>query len=256
MDTGQKMKKIVRFIAFFVFSTLLVSQSIVDVAKKEQERREKLKGKNAKVVTNADLKAVKRAPAVTIPPAPPAEAAAAEPEEAELPDAQQAERAYDEGAGSPFATEVLPDILLVENPEYALYNPDGQFAEISFGGFLDLDLLARDGPGDDIAIYARRSGTRDGEPIEEGIPAGLEGRAFPSQISYGVLVLSDVGVWIALGSGQGVSSPENFDLGGIPIVHKIRIIFRPLANTTADIKHLQLTPNELTMGIDAVEALH
>ena len=256
MATGQKMKNIMRFLVFFILSTLLVSQSLVDVAKKEQERREKLKGKNAKVVTNADLKTVKRAPAVTIPPAPPAEAAAAEPEEAELPDAQQAERAYDEGGGSPFATEVLPDILLVENPEYALYNPDGQFAEISFGGFLDLDLLARDGPGDDIAVYARRADTKDGQPLEEGLSAGIEGQASPAGILYGVLVLDDRGVWIGLGSGMGINSPEKFDLGGIPIIRKIRIIFRTLANTTADIKPFQLAPMELTMGIDAVEALH
>ena len=59
----QEMKKIVRFISFFILSTLLVSQSVVDVAKKEQERREKLEGKNAKIVTNADLKTVKKAPA-------------------------------------------------------------------------------------------------------------------------------------------------------------------------------------------------
>lgn len=253
------MKKIIRFAAFFVLSTLLASQSLVDISKQEQERREKLKGKNVKVVTNADLKSVKKAAAVSTQAAPPTEAGIGETvggQEPAVPEGQEAERAYDEGGGSLFATGVLPDILLVENPEFALGSPDGQFAEISFGGFLELELVARDGPGDDIAIYARRSGTLDGQPIEEGIPAGLEGRAFPSQLSYGVLVLSDSGEWIALGSGQGVSSPENFDLAGIPIVRKIRIIFRPLANTTADIKPLQLTPNELTMGIDAVEAVH
>ena len=90
---------------------------------------------------------------------------------------------------------------------------------------------------------------------KKGCPTDC-GDGFPRHDSYGVLVLNDSGVWIALGLGMGMSSPEKFDLAGIPIVRKIRIIFRPLANTTADIKPLQLTPNELTMGIDAVESLH
>ena len=47
-----------------VCSFLLLSQSLVDVAKKEKERRAKLKGKSGKVVTNDDLMKVKKKPKV------------------------------------------------------------------------------------------------------------------------------------------------------------------------------------------------
>ena len=42
------------------------SQSLVELARKEKERREKLKGKKTKVVTNADLRKIKIRPAVAI----------------------------------------------------------------------------------------------------------------------------------------------------------------------------------------------
>jgi hypothetical protein len=47
-----------------VCSSLLLSQSLVDVAKKEKERRAKLKGKSGKVVTNEDLTKIKKQPEV------------------------------------------------------------------------------------------------------------------------------------------------------------------------------------------------
>ncbi len=47
-----------------VCSSLLLSQSLVEVAKKEKERRAKLKGKSGKVVTNDDLKKMKKRPEV------------------------------------------------------------------------------------------------------------------------------------------------------------------------------------------------
>ncbi len=43
-----------------VCASLLLSQSLVEVAKKEKERRAKLKGKSGKVVTNDDLNQVKK----------------------------------------------------------------------------------------------------------------------------------------------------------------------------------------------------
>ena len=253
------MKKIVHFIAFFVLSTLLVSQSLVDVAKKEQDRREKLKGKNAKVVTNADLKAVKRAPAVTTPAAPPAEAATAEPEEADLPEAQEAERTYDEGAGSPFATEVLPDTSMIENPDFALGSPDGQYAEISIFGILDLEINARNGAGDDIAIYANRPGTREGMPEspDEGLPSASEETMWVlDKMAYGVMVMGDQGEWEELGVGTAEKNPERFDLGSFSSIKKIRIMFRLYTIPTFQTKPLKQHPGEFTMGVDAVEALH
>jgi hypothetical protein len=246
------MKKIARFIAFFVFSTLLVSQSLVDVAKKEQERREKLKGKNAKVVTNADLKTVKRAPAVTTPAAPPAEAEPAEPEEADLPEAQEAERAYDEGAGSAFATAVLPDSSLVENPEFALSPPDGRFAEIPLYGFLILELSAKNGPGDDIAIYANRRTTS----LESVLPGEEDEPLWTDLMTYGVLGLGAGREWESIGRGSGVNSPEKFDLGSLASVSTIMIIFRYYNEPQAGFKQTKDIVGDYYIGIDAIEALH
>lgn len=261
MDTGQKMKNIVRLIAFFVLSTLLVSQSLVDVAKKEQERREKLKGKNAKVVTNADLKTVKKAPAVTIPPAPPGEAAAAEPEEADMPEAQEAERAYDEGAGSAFATEILLDTAMVENPDFALGSPDGQYAEISLYGSLEVGFTAKNGPGPDIVVHARLAGLEEmAESQEEGIPVGF-GAGMQPEIPpmYGVLVLDDRGIWQAIGKDTGSGRPGRFELGDLASSKRIKIIFLYLDvpdTGTVGAKLWRTSEKEITMGIDAVEALH
>jgi len=59
-------KKIIVGISLPLFLTsVLSSQNLVDLAKKEKERREKLKGQTKKVVTNADLSNIKRGPALT-----------------------------------------------------------------------------------------------------------------------------------------------------------------------------------------------
>ena len=49
-----------------LFVNFLCSQSVVELAKKEKERRAKLKGKTAAVVTNNDLKNLRTGPAVSI----------------------------------------------------------------------------------------------------------------------------------------------------------------------------------------------
>ena len=257
MNTGQKMKNIVRFIAFFVLSTLLASQSLVDVAKKEQERREKLKGQNVKVVTNADLKTAKK-PAVEIPASP---VAAKAPGEAEVSEGQRAEEAYDEGTGSPFATGILPDTSLVENPDFALGAPDGQNAEMSLYGLLELEFAAKNGPGPDIIVHARISGLEEMTASqEEGIPAGYIARMpFAIPPMYGVLVLDDRGVWQAIGKDAGSGSQASFDLGSIPSSKRIRIIFKYLDVPDVGIvgaKPLRISEKEITMGVDAVESLH
>jgi hypothetical protein len=250
------MKKALQFIILFLLPTaLLLSQSLVDVSKKEQERREKLKGKNVKVITNADLKAIKRTPAVTTPAAPTAGAEAAEPPEQEYPNARAEERAYDAGGGSAFATAVLPDTAMVESPESALYSPDGMYAEISVMGFLELELNAKNGPGDDIAIYARWAGAQEGTPDADG--EGMPISAWPyGMSSYGVLVSGDGGEWESIGRGTGKNRPEIFDLGSRTDIKKIRIIFKPDNNPSPLNKPFQLSEKEYTMGIDAVEALH
>ena len=61
-------------VSCFLLSSILYSQSLVEIAQKEKERRAALKGKKAVVVTNADLAKVKRKSAVESPAPPPAEA--------------------------------------------------------------------------------------------------------------------------------------------------------------------------------------
>jgi hypothetical protein len=59
-------KKIIVAISLpLFFTSVLSSQSLVELAKKEKERREKLKNQAKTVVTNADLSNIKRGPALT-----------------------------------------------------------------------------------------------------------------------------------------------------------------------------------------------
>jgi hypothetical protein len=60
-----KLKKIIIGISLPLFlSSILFSQSITEVAKKERERRARLKGLKAVVVTNADLGKIRKRPAL------------------------------------------------------------------------------------------------------------------------------------------------------------------------------------------------
>lgn len=60
------LKRVIAVLSLPLFlSSFLLSQSVVELAKKEKERREKLKGKKTIVVTNYDLKKVKKRPAVS-----------------------------------------------------------------------------------------------------------------------------------------------------------------------------------------------
>lgn len=49
-----------------ICASFLLSQSLVEIAKKEKERRAKLKDTSSKVMTNADLARIKRSPALTV----------------------------------------------------------------------------------------------------------------------------------------------------------------------------------------------
>ena len=248
------MKKIVRLAVLFLLSTFLVSQSLVDVAKKEQERREKLKGKNVKVITNADLKTVRKTAAVStgpVPAAPGETAVSEEPVAQPEPEAGAGTRS----ASAAFATGAVGGTIFVENADAALYSPDGQFAEIGVMGQLDLDLDVRNGAGDDIAVYARLAGLEEAITAydEEGIPMS----AWPGgMFSYGVLALRDDGEWEALGRGVGENWPETFDLGNLTETKRVRIIFKPDNNPSPPNQPFKLAVQSFTMGIDAVEALH
>ncbi len=143
---------------------------------------------------------------------------------------------------SPFARRVLEETSLVTNPEAALNRPDGQVATISINGILDLELIATNGPGDDIAIYASQLGAVEG--------------IWPEMMSYGVLVKEDGGEWVAIGRGAGVKTPETFDLGEIRRINKVRIVFKYFENPELGTKPWRLHGEEYAIGIDAVEALH
>ncbi len=244
------MKTLARLAAFVLLSTTLVSQSLVDVAKKEQERREKLKGKTVKVVTNADLKGIRKAPALTVPAAPPP--SPTQPADIETTDAQEAERAYDKASISSFATGVLPDTSLVENPEFALSAPDGRFAAIPLYGFLALELEAKNGPGDDIAVYANRQVTS----LESALIGEADEPLWTDLMTYGVLGLGPRGEWEAIGRGSGLNSPEKFDLGNLASVSAVMIVFRYYNEPEAGFKQTKAVTGDYFIGIDAVEVLH
>jgi hypothetical protein len=260
-------KAVLAIFGILLCSALFFSQSLVEVAKKEKARREQYKGKSVRVVTNADLKQRAREPSlVTASPKPPpgttiASSSPPEPGAQAPQETQNPESSYQGTQPVGTATAVLPDTLMVENAESALYRPDGKYAEISVMGNLDLELSATNGPGDDIAIYARRSGeAREAQaaPEEEGLPVGLEGDLLPGvPPSYGVLVMGEQGDWEAIGRGAGVKSPERFDLGSIRSIKKIRIVFKYETNPDLALKRYKIAGSQATtMGIDAVEALH
>jgi hypothetical protein len=246
------MKKALSFILISLLSTVfLISQSLVELSKQEKERREKLKGKNVRVVTNADLKSMAKTPAVSLikPEAteekggkPGEPALSAETEEEPLAEQAEPGREGPVYQGLPFASRVLPETYLVANPEAALGLADGGVAEISMNGFLDLEFSAENGPGDDIAVYAIRSSAQEG--------------IWPDTMSYGVLVMGDQGDWEAIGRGAGINSPEKFDLGNFKRIRKIRIIFKYYDNADLGVVPWRLHSEEYTIGIDAIEALH
>ena len=61
------MRKIVLGAFIFGFALSLQAQSLVDISRREKARRESLKGRMPVVITNKDLDAVRKAPAVSFP---------------------------------------------------------------------------------------------------------------------------------------------------------------------------------------------
>jgi len=69
MKMTRKILVILLSLSFFGAAFLLAQeQSLVELAKKEKERRESLKGKQVRVVTNQDLENLTKTPALTLPP--------------------------------------------------------------------------------------------------------------------------------------------------------------------------------------------
>ncbi len=75
------MKRVIAAAVFLILAGGLYGQSLAELSRREKARRESLKGKQAKVVTNTDLAQVKKRPAILVVPSepvPPEGAAAAD----------------------------------------------------------------------------------------------------------------------------------------------------------------------------------
>ncbi len=288
---GDKMmmkKSIFLILVFFLGSSLLLSQSLVDAAKKEKERRSQLKRKSTIIVTNADLGVKAKEEIITTvrPEEPLQKTQRATPQKVQrttpskpsspqkrkpsqqIENIDQIDLSVDKvdqldqlearGFMSDYATQVLNSNELVRNPELALNKPDGQFAEIPILGFIDLQISAKNGPGDDIAVYALHAGAQKVAPggeEEGGIPE-IVARYYGEGLWYGVLGMEEQGEWMAIGKGSGTTSPEKFDLGSLSSIKKIRIMFRQYSNPDFPVRFNRSQVNDCTFRIDAVESLH
>lgn len=250
---------------------LLSAQSLVEIAKKEKERRAALRAKGIKsiVVTNAELKGPKRLPMVTVQSQVSSpqgstqtrQRTTSRPSNQTTPQQKTSEaiQSRDVYGYRKNATKVLFSTGPIQNPEFALSSPDDQFAEISEMGVLDLELNAENGPGADIAIYARLEAGQEIAPggnEEDGVPLMVANVDPREGYWYGVLGMNGSGDWEEIGKGRGMNSPEEFDLGVLSDINKIRIIFKPHNNPVPDAKSFRLHNEENKVGIDAVEALH
>ena len=223
-----------RFKAAVIFFTLvygltvgLSGQSLAELAKKEKERRAKLKGKSTKVITNADLKKIE--PVLTVRPTRSINQAMSNPQ-------NKNQRGFRGGSRHP--TGVLSTTQSVLNPDWALRRPDGRFAQIEFLGFLDLEFSVSNVEGNDFAVYARRP--------SEGIPN--------LTWNYYVYAQTDRGEWQVIGMGRGMDESEQFDLGDLTKTEKIRIVYKDETQVPM-FKQQKLYNKEYSMGIDAVEVL-
>ncbi|UCE41129.1 MAG: hypothetical protein JSV17_17120 [Candidatus Aminicenantes bacterium] len=276
------MKKFVgMMIVLFLGSTFTLSQDLVKVGQKEKERRMRLKKKSAIIVTNADLEKTNREAALRIAPSEdqpqnvqrtipskPSSSSKRQPSrqidiidqmDISMDKVDQLDQTEARGFRSDYAIQVSSSNELVRNPELALKKPDGRFAELSILGTLDLEISAINGPGDDIAIHARQTGAKEilpGGEEEGGIPELSVDFQYWEGLWYGVLTMDEQGEWIALGKGTGTKGPENFGLGDLSSIKKLRIMFRPHSNADRPVKFIRRQPIESTFGIDAIESLH
>ena len=265
LPKGAKMnKKLIFGVMFLLSASFLLSQDLVEASKKEQERRAKLKGKEVKVVTNADLTAKEKAPAVVVtrpesaqPQAQPGEGAAAEAEvqpETSQPQAQG--QGQEPEFAARYASAFSPDYFMVENPNLALGPPDDQYAEISVAGAIDLEIEVNNGPGSDLAIYTRA-------PVKNFPKEEMEGQLETDQAAmwwgefrYAVLGMDSRGEWQEVGVGSG-QNPDEFDLGALKSASRIRVMFKTYSNPyNQGDKPQRLAGKELTFGLDAIGAIH
>ena len=247
------MKKITFLImVLFLGSSLVVSQDLVEAAKKEKERRAQLKKRSAVVVTNADLYGRDRQATIRIAqpgdqtqdvqrttpqttrrttpsqPTPPQKRTPSQQidnidqMDIRVDQVEQLDQLEARGFRSDYATQVLFANELVRNPASALDKPDGIYADIPLLGILDLQISVKNGPGEDIAIYALHAGAQSVAPggeEEGGIPQ-IVADFYEEGLWYGVLGMQEQGDWVAIGKGSGTVSPEKFDLGDLPSIKK------------------------------------
>lgn len=262
-----RISKITSAISILLFcGSFLFSQSLVDVAKKEKERRERLKETSSIIVTNQDLRRVPREEtAVSVSPKTPPQRSFDTIPAQKAPPAKQVEmsdQADQIDTISPtlnYATRILESTQFVENAQFALNKPDGQFAKIPILGILDLEINANNGPGADILIYAKQAGVKEimpGGEEEIGTPFEAFMYDYWQGFWYGVLGMEERGDWVAIGKGTGMTSQEEFDIGSLRSLKRIRIIFKPHNNADPGVRFYRMQPGESLFGIDAVEALH
>jgi len=252
--------------AIFFSSSLLISQDLVEAARKEKERRAQIKKKSAIIVTNADLLATERQAILKItapedqsqnalrttpqktqrtppatPPRPRKSPPSQQPENVDQMDLRvdQVDQSQERGFSREYATQVLETTEFARNPQLALDEPDGQYAELDEFGSIDLEIDVQNRSGDDIAIYARRQ--------KRGVQLVT--------MNYGVFV-EHKGDWEFIGFGGGETSPETFDLGNIQSAKKIRLMFKDFSQSMWIAKPYRHDEVVYSMGIDAVKSLH
>ncbi len=157
-----------------------------------------------------------------------------------------------------YASKVLPSTRFVDNPGLALKLPDRRYAEISLLGLLDVEIGAVNGPGDDIAIFARLAGYKEAKSeTEYGIPSDLMSWGYYNGgFWFAVLAMTEDGEWVALGRGTGEVSPETFDLGDLRSIKMLRIMFKPHTNADLPIRHDSIQAEKFSFDIDSIQALH
>ncbi len=264
-------KPIVWTLAFFLGSSLLLSQDLVEAAKKEKERRAQLKKRSTVVVTNADLGKKPGEELVKVqraeePEEPSQKIQETPPQTRSLPaktspslKVTSPDQIEARGFRGDFATRILSASEIVKNPEFALDKPDGRYADIPIMGFIELEIDAKNGPGDDIAIYALHVGTMEGaagEAEQEGIPEVSGVFDFTEGFWFGILGMEERGDWVTIGKGTGMKSPEKFDLGELRSLKKLRIMFRPESSGDLPFKLETWQAKEFVFRIDAVEAIN
>ena len=192
---------------FFLCGSLVYSQSLIEIAAKEKARRKAIRsqGKSASVVTNAHLR--KYPKSVRVPSdgfeRPSDEKTITTQPKRPVSPVRVTVRDSGKKSGTGFqaplyATKILPETRLVENPAAALKRPDGSTADICLFGILDLEIDGKNGPGDDIAIFLHRVDGLNAHNMQssEGIPMSGMGFQYWGGYWYGVLGLGEKGDWM------------------------------------------------------------